>query len=643
MGPLSSARSALSLLSAACVSLALLASVLAAPAQAANVAGGAPAAPGGVALTWTPAYMSDSHDYTSAEATALARTNDIVAGMPVAFDSHVTEMRAANAELVLLAYANATLAAPGNVSGLPESAFAHDTAGRRITAPSFGTYLMESSDARWRREANEQCDDRAARGGYDGCLVDMLTLGVFSKDYVTALPVNPATGSEYTQPQYKAQMTSLAAYYRTQSPGLAHVGNSVENSYRYWQSKLATSRSLANSQPGAQMEDFLRGAGTAVTKFPVVADWLRNIDVIRDMESQGTVGLFTTKLWVGPTAAQTAQWQAYTIASFLMGADGRSYLSFSTSRDKAGVLGTRLPYAMPKDIGTPQGAMVEKASGAWTRSFSNGLSVVNPTTATVTVNLGSPMRTLAGTTVSSITLAPSSGQALVRAAAPAVDETAPTVTLDSAAVDGATASLSGTLTDDVRAARVEYGVRDETSKKWLRSDGTWGSYQRRVAGVATSSSTSTTWSASLTLPAGRYGVSVVGVDGAGNLSTTRPWRVVEVGEAPAPDTTAPTVTLATPDVQGRTVTWSGVLSDEVRVQQVVFAVRDEATKKWLRPNGSWGSYVDHEATMTGTSATRRSWAASRTLPAGRYGISVTGYDAAGNASDSRPWRVVTVS
>src|SRR3712207_8203160 len=62
---------------------------------------GAPKAPGGVALTWAPTYMSSQHSYTEAEAVALARQFDLIAAMPVAFKGEVGAMRAANPDLTV--------------------------------------------------------------------------------------------------------------------------------------------------------------------------------------------------------------------------------------------------------------------------------------------------------------------------------------------------------------------------------------------------------------------------------------------------------------------------------------------------------------------------------------------------------------
>jgi len=357
--------------------------------------------------------MSNNHYYNRAEAEALARKFDLVAAMPMAFKDHSYAMRKVNPGISLLAYANATLASSGDAKGLPESAYAHNSSGRRITSPAWGTYLMESSNYAWRQAANNQCDSRAARGGYDGCLVDMLTLGIFSKGFVSSLPVNPATRNVYTQAQYRDQMIALGRHYRNQSPGLVHVGNSVENSYRYWQASVS-SRPIATSLPSAQMEDFLRGARNSVTAFPMGDAWLRNVKVVTDLHADGSVGLFTTKLWVSASDSQVRAWQKFSMASFLMGANGKSYFAFTRSRDKAGATGANAPYTMPKNIGWPSGGMFRTAAGGYQRTFSNGATIVNPTSQSVTFRLGSTMKTLDGRWVSSITLPPNGADVLIK-------------------------------------------------------------------------------------------------------------------------------------------------------------------------------------------------------------------------------------
>ena len=488
----------------------------------------APRLPGGVALTWSPTYMSGSHDYSVTDARTLARDNDLVVGMPVALGRHRSAMRAVNPDLSLLAYANATLANGSETSGLGESAFAHDTSGRRITATGWGTALMESSNPAWRTRSRNLCADRARRGGFDGCLLDMLTLGIFSRGFVSSLPKNPATGRQYTQGEYQNQMVQLSASIRNASPGLTFTGNVVENSYRYWQSDVR-SRTAALQMPSVQMEDFLRGAGAGAGAFPATADWVRNVDVVRDLESAGKVGLFTTKLWSSASSAQAAQWQAYAMATFLMGANGRSFFAFTRSRDRAGVLGTNLPYRMPKSLGAPSGAMQRQASGAYVRRFANGMSVVNPTGRTVSVPLGRSMRRLNGSSASTLTLAPNSGDIVSVAGSrtSAGDGQAPGVSFRGRA-RGRVLRLHGRATDNRGVKAVKVAVRSERTGRWLGARGRWGGFRRHDVRLGRPRARSTSWSRTLRVPRGRYGVKVVAVDTANNRSRRQPWRVYRV-------------------------------------------------------------------------------------------------------------------
>ena len=191
-----------------------------------------------------------------------------------------------------------------------------------------------------------------------------------------------------------------------------HVFNVVENDYRYWRDEVR-SRPLALGRPAVQMEDFLRGSGTGVNDFPDMAKWRRSVRVIRDLEAHNVTGVYSTKLWVSHTSAQAAQWQAYAMATFLMGANGNSYFAFTHSRDRDGATGRNAPYSMPNRLGLPERGMVRTDAGIYKRVFRNGLAFVNPGSATLTVRLPSAMRRLDGQTVTSLRLPPKSGEVVV--------------------------------------------------------------------------------------------------------------------------------------------------------------------------------------------------------------------------------------
>lgn len=382
-------------------------------------AGRQPALPGGnVALTWAPLYMSNFHEYNRAESLRLARRFDLVAAVPFGLADHSAAMRQANPDLTLLAYSNATLANSDDVRGLPEAAFAHTAGGARIKAPAWNTWLMQPDNAQWRAKADGICREKAALGRFDGCLVDMLTLGIYAKGEATGLPAQPGTNRTWSQAEYRDHMVDLAADLRRRSPDLVQVGNMIENSYRYWDSDVP-SRPLVSSSPSAQMEDFLRGAHDGAGEFPTVAEWRKNVQVITDMEAAGKVGLFTTKVWSGSRAI-AKQWQGYAMASFLMGANGKSFFAFTRSRDKAGASQANAHYDMPDNLGLPQGGMEQLPSGAFIRRFANGAAVVNPTGEAVSVDLGRTMTGLArGAGRSSVRLARRSGDVFVVGGTPA--------------------------------------------------------------------------------------------------------------------------------------------------------------------------------------------------------------------------------
>lgn len=374
---------------------------------------GAPPKPGGLTLTWAPTHAAESFEYTRARAIRIARNHDLVTAPPVAFADHVDAMRRANPDLTILAYENGTLVKAEKVRHLHESAFAHDDRGRRITSRIWGTTLMAPTSPAWRQWVDGECNDRVLQAGYDGCFMDSMGLGVFAPSQrFTGVPVDPDTGAPYRQADYRTDLGGLADALRAASPGLVHVFNVVENDWRYWRDPVP-SRPLALGRPAVLMEDFLRGSGTGAVEFPDRKKWLRNVDVIRDLEEHNVTGLYSTKFWVAHTRAQAARWQAFAMASFLLAANGNSYFAFSRSRDRAGATGRNAPYAMPGRLGPAEGAMVRTGAGFYKRVFRNGMAVVNPGTTSVRVRLPAAMRRLDGSTVRSFRLPPSSGEVLV--------------------------------------------------------------------------------------------------------------------------------------------------------------------------------------------------------------------------------------
>jgi hypothetical protein len=398
-------------LRAAALSLALAASTISAPGPA-DAAEPPPAwqPPAKVALAWAPAHVADDLHYSRSEAVALARRFDVLTALPISFEKYVGAMRRVNPRLKLLAYTNATFANRAIAAAAPEDQFAHDAQGRRITSRGFGQYLMEPSSPGWQRRSVQLCASLVARSGYDGCLLDMLGMAVFSPHYVSSLPVNPATGSTYTERQWRRALIDLAAKFGQHRPALTYAGNAVGNAYRYWVAGVS-SRPIVRSLPGALMEDFLRGARDAADSFPVGKDWKRNFAVVRDFAASDRTGLFLTKLWVSASPRQVRTWEGYALATFLLAADAHQYIGFTDGRSKAAVAGRDLPFRVRRHIGRPTSA-VHVSHGVYRRHFQRGQVAVNPTVRPHRILLHGTYRTLDGTLVRRVLLAPHSGEVL---------------------------------------------------------------------------------------------------------------------------------------------------------------------------------------------------------------------------------------
>jgi hypothetical protein len=92
-----------------------------------------------------------------------------------------------------------------------------------------------------------------------------------------------------------------------------------------------------------------------------------------------------------------------------VGNDGRAYFHFTADKGDS-----RLDRPLNHlDLGPALGPYA-KVDGVYQRLFIGGRVLVNPTTTSRTIALGDGYRTLSGTAVTSITIAPNSAEILLR-------------------------------------------------------------------------------------------------------------------------------------------------------------------------------------------------------------------------------------
>jgi hypothetical protein len=322
-------------------------------------------------------------------------------------------MKAANPRLRLLDYVNAAFAQTGQGTAFPDSWYARDASGAKVQSRNFGNWLMDVSNPEWGATVARQCTSFVAGDpGYDGCFLDMLGTGPLLDNYLTSQPVNPSTGAIWTTADYIRATDTIASGVQAANPDLLVAGNGLGLGRRYFDPTAPTSV-LWNSVGAAMPELFVRAAGDSLTKYRPAAAWKSDVSMLADSGSRAKVVLAATKTWVTGSDADKEAWHRYALATFLLGTDGAGYFAFLPDKTWAAI--TAPSTDEDADIGTASGPYAKvKGTGMYQRRFTNGVVVVNPTTTPYTMALGGTFRSLGGETVTSVTMAPHTGDVLVK-------------------------------------------------------------------------------------------------------------------------------------------------------------------------------------------------------------------------------------
>ncbi len=373
---------------------------------------------------WAAEWMTGKSQYTEASAVEAAKRYDVIAAQGNTFKAFAPAMRKANPDLKILAYVNGPFAARW-APKYPEEMYAHNAAGNRVRATTFGNDLMNAYQPEWKREVVRLCKDELSRSGYDGCFLDSLGNGILDGDYLNSKPIDPRTGQVYTHLQWIKDTGALAQYVRDNA-GVPVATNGLGNGNR-WATKDV--HHLSAGSDLAMSEMWLRVPHASASAFPTAKVWKQNVDMLTQSEARGTGVLTVTKMWSKDNTAKLVdQWYEYTLGSFLLGAEGASRMFFLADGCTPHVCGTGasdLAHQPAPDlaIGNPTGAYTATGNGIYTRKYDAGFVAVNPekTTLSLTLPAGS-WKDLDGNTVTgTVTVSSNSGLVLSRTGAGTTD------------------------------------------------------------------------------------------------------------------------------------------------------------------------------------------------------------------------------
>ena len=366
--------------------------------------------PSGKIQLWSNENSASTHNPTLAEALEDAAAFDLITPLKGTYRKFVPEMKAVNPDLILLSYMNGALAQSSEGDVYPDEWYLKDATGARVVSGSWGNYLMNPASEGWIGNRISTAQEFIAFSGYDGVLMDVMGTAPIDEDYSSGVPINPATGQAWTKAEWLAATSNVAARVKTAiAPKIVFV-NGLGSGPRYF-NPAASSSQLLDGIDGGHAEAFLRNAKEPITRYPTAKNWIKEIEMLTDAAARGKTVLTLTKVWAEGTQAEKDAWHRYALASFLLGAGENTYFTFQYARDDDPTI-TRPIWST--NVGSPLGTYSELANGAYSRNFANGISLVNPTTATVTVPLGGTYLTLEGALVTTMTLAPNQGDVLIR-------------------------------------------------------------------------------------------------------------------------------------------------------------------------------------------------------------------------------------
>ena len=353
------------------------------------------------------------HNFTASELKTIGRSSDIVTGLAVQIRQYGARLRRANRRLRMFVYVNGMFAQSNQGSAFPNGWYLHDAGGHKITSGSHHNYLMNPfSRTRahgvrgWAAYVTHQCvvkrrDSRYARG----CFLDQMS-SAGNTGFVSGQPINPRTHRPFTM---RGFMDAVNRVGNAAARRMPIIGNSYESGARYI--KNSTRRVNRSHMRSFEAEHWL--GATQPRDAQTLKTWKQNVQMLMSAQRHGKGVL----VGFGDMASNLSQWQAYVVASMLLGNNGHVWVHFDAPGNGPASWQLYTPL-MRAHIGRPL-RTVRKVGGylkggVYRRAFSKGLVIVNPTSRTVVVHLRRPARLITGQRVRRVTAAPFSGVVLTR-------------------------------------------------------------------------------------------------------------------------------------------------------------------------------------------------------------------------------------
>ncbi len=282
-----------------------------------------------------------------------------------------------------------------NIVNSNENWFVHDANGNRIQDTQYGWYLMDIGSLGWRQHYSSYVNSEInAKPSFDGVFADDVapTLG---GSYSSTVPASVISN-------WHTNMVEFLQYVKANLPfGKILIINTQEGIE--YQSESTDYRNAAD---GFMIEGYLHAIWQQASEMPSQYTINREIAALSMYSSSKIVWAESGSVSPTPDMVKSCY------AMFLLGINGTNgYFGFNDWPSSDGSHGY---YSiMDTNIGSPTGPYYQ-SQNIYIRDFTAGKVLFNPTATTYTINLGGTYKLLDGTTVTTITLNPYSGEILTK-------------------------------------------------------------------------------------------------------------------------------------------------------------------------------------------------------------------------------------
>jgi hypothetical protein len=341
------------------------------------------------------------HNFTSSELRTIARQSDIVVGLPVQIRRYSRTLLHYNPNLRFYVYENGMFGQTKDCSSYPSSWKLHSAQGATIVSKTNHNCLMNPRSG-WAANVLAGCRAGLRLAGIGrGCFLDQMS-AVGDSNFVSALPVNPSTHKLYTVPAYLRDVAVVGNLVARSMPVIA---NAYESGRKYFQSPtgLLDSTSIGTFEA----EHWLGSTQPRDLETPSV--WREGVDML--IESQRHARHVLANF--DDLSSSLGRWQAFNVASMMLGNNGRVWLHFDSS-NKSGPNSWQLDapilhMRIGKPLETHRTVSGYFGGRTYLRPYTHGLVICNPSSHTYRVSLRRSYFNPNGVRVRSVTMGPYSG------------------------------------------------------------------------------------------------------------------------------------------------------------------------------------------------------------------------------------------